>query len=840
MRPKMRPSMHLNTWNHLSVFVRTLIAVLLVGAASTASLAASPTPESSITSVGALVPAEKARLAATRPEPEPECGWHEGFKASELDDTVETVAVFDDGSGEALFVGGWFSTADGVAANGIARWDGTSWSTLSGPLSAGMEHDSNPGQRTVLALALYDDGDGEALFAGGSFTSAGGVMVNHIAKWDGSNWSALDGPLGTGLNDFVYALAVYDDGSGEALYVGGNFTTAGGQTANHIARWDGKTWRALSHSGSDIATDGFVATLAVWDDGTGEGLYAGGLFATAGGVTANGIARWDGAGWSVLSGPAGTGIQLHDFDPGTAWTLAVYDDGTSEALYVGGWFNNAGGIDPAAGIAKWDGAEWSRVGSYGSGPDFSVYALAVYDDGTSSALYAGGDSDHIARWDGAGWSTQDGPTSTGEYHGRVLALAGYDDGSSQALYVGGDFVNAPGVAVSFIARMDGTEWSALDGDSGSGFNHNVMALAEYDDGSSQKLYAGGWFTRAGRARANFVAGWDGSRWSALDGPSGTGMDGIVKTLATFDEKLYAGGQFTTAGGVTVNHIARWDGSEWSPLADSSGIGVAMLSSGTPTVHSLAVYDDGRGEALYIGGRFDTSGGFITKNAARWDGTEWTEMGNLAYSAHALAVYDDGSGEALYAATSGGIFKWDGTFWYLVSGTAKANQDDGSDRSGGEHGPPQWYALAVYDDGNGEALYAGGEYGYLMKWNGIEWTYLPGCDWWEVIVALEVVDDGRGEALFAGGGFESIGGLAVNHIARWDGTEWSALAGASEIGVGGYVGAITGHDDGNGKALWAGGGFTSAGGLTSSRIATWSCTPGPSPRPRSGSTRLSLP
>ncbi|MCP4592222.1 MAG: hypothetical protein GY842_15930, partial [bacterium] len=630
--------------------------------------------------------------------------------------------------------------------------------------------------------------------------------------------------------DLVYALAVYDDGSGEALYAGGDFTTAGGVTSNHIAKWDGVEWLALSPSGSDIASDGFVATLAVWDDGTGEGLYAGGLFATAGGVTANGIARWDEAGWSVLSGPGGTGIQHSNFFPGTAWTLAVYDDGTSEALYVGGQFEGAGGRGAAAGMAKWDGAEWSSVGSYGTGPDFPVFALAVYDDGTSSALYAGGDLGHITRWDGVGWSTQDGLTSsTSEYRARVLALAVYDDGSSQALYVGGDFVAAPGVAVNFIARTDGTEWSALASHSGSGFNHPVRALAEYDDGSSQKLYAGGWFTGAGGATVNYVAEWDGSGWSALDGPSGTGMDDIVNALAVYDDALYAGGWFTTAGGVTVNSIARWDGTEWWPLGGPSGIGVARFSSGTTTVTSLAVYDDGRGEALYACGYFDTSGGFITKNAARWNGTEWTEMGSLGHWAHALAVYDDGSGEALYAATDRGIFKWDGSLWYF---------DDGSDPSGGHNTPQVYVALAVYDDGNGEALYAGGEYGYLMKWNGIEWTDLPSSDWLGFIGVLAVVDDGRGEALFAGGA--SVDGLSVNNIARWDGTEWSALAGASEIGVGGTVGAITGHDDGNGKALWVGGSFTSAGGLTSSRIAKWSCTPGPSPSPRSGATRLSQP
>ncbi len=46
-------------------------------------------------------------------------------------------------------------------------------------------------------------------------------------------WSAL----GSGTNGFVRALAVFDDGTGPAVYVGGQFTTAGGVPANFIAKW---------------------------------------------------------------------------------------------------------------------------------------------------------------------------------------------------------------------------------------------------------------------------------------------------------------------------------------------------------------------------------------------------------------------------------------------------------------------------------------------------------------------------------------------------------------------------------------------------------------------------
>jgi hypothetical protein len=85
----------------------------------------------------------------------------------------------------------------------------------------------------VSALTVFDDGTGPALYAGGEFTTAGGVPAHGIARWDGTAWSSL----GSGMNDWVRALTVFDDGTGPALYAGGNFTTAGGGGAGRIAKW---------------------------------------------------------------------------------------------------------------------------------------------------------------------------------------------------------------------------------------------------------------------------------------------------------------------------------------------------------------------------------------------------------------------------------------------------------------------------------------------------------------------------------------------------------------------------------------------------------------------------
>src|SRR6185295_9449291 len=114
---------------------------------------------------------------------------------------VGAMTVYDDGSGPALYAGGIFTTAGGVMANRVAKWNGSTWSALSTATFL-----ANPPY--VGALTVYDDGGGPALYAGGSFVDVGSVLANNVARWDGASWAVL----GSGMNREVYALTVYDDG----------------------------------------------------------------------------------------------------------------------------------------------------------------------------------------------------------------------------------------------------------------------------------------------------------------------------------------------------------------------------------------------------------------------------------------------------------------------------------------------------------------------------------------------------------------------------------------------------------------------------------------------------
>ena len=46
---------------------------------------------------------------------------------------------------------------------------------------------------SVVALEVFDDGSGSgpALYVGGDFTVAGVILADRIARWDGTSWSTL-------------------------------------------------------------------------------------------------------------------------------------------------------------------------------------------------------------------------------------------------------------------------------------------------------------------------------------------------------------------------------------------------------------------------------------------------------------------------------------------------------------------------------------------------------------------------------------------------------------------------------------------------------------------------
>lgn len=160
--------------------------------------------------------------------------------------------------GGEIVAGGYFTHAGGAGATRLARWSpALGWTPFGSGASA-----------PVHALMSY----GGDLVAAGEFGLIDGIPANRIARWNGAGWTALgSGLTWPGRAPSANALAVYQGD----LVVSGSFSTAGGQPAWHIARWNGSSWAPL---GMGINEDGYGYALAPYSDE----LFVGGQFVTVG------------------------------------------------------------------------------------------------------------------------------------------------------------------------------------------------------------------------------------------------------------------------------------------------------------------------------------------------------------------------------------------------------------------------------------------------------------------------------------------------------------------------------------------------------------------------------
>jgi hypothetical protein len=215
-------------------------------------------------------------------------------------------------------------------AEGIARWDGTSWSAL----GSGFDIPSGNNPETVVSY-------GGEIVVGGYLTFSGAAPIHHLVHWTGSAFADLGG----GADGEVYTLAV----SGPDLLVGGPFTHVGGVEAHGAARWNGSQWSPLGDNAVEVS--GFREH--------GGRLFATGEFLDADGNEAYGAAVWTGERWY----PLGSGVD------GYASSL----DFLGDDLYVGGTFGWAFG-KPSFNIASLPGV--SIVG-VGDGPRTTALALDI-------------------------------------------------------------------------------------------------------------------------------------------------------------------------------------------------------------------------------------------------------------------------------------------------------------------------------------------------------------------------------------------------------------------------------------------------------------------------------
>jgi hypothetical protein len=472
--------------------------------------------------------------------------------------SVNALAV----SGTTVYAGGYFTTIGGQTRNRLAAI-GTDGSLLAwNPnLAAG-------GTPVVNALAV----DGSTVYVGGFFTSVDGTTrfslaaINADSNCLSTYSAACVQPWNPGAGNTVNAIAV----SGSTVYVGGQFTTIGGQTRNYLAAigTDGslQSWNPNANT--------TVNALAV----NGTTVYAGGLFTSIGSTARNRLAA------------IGTDGSLQSWDANAndiVYALAA----SGSTIYAGGNFTCFGNCPSGTeNVDKWTRNRLAAIGTDGSLHSWNpiangtVHALAV----SGSTVYAGGVFTSI------GGTTRNRLAAIHANGTLLLAWNPNADGTVNALavsgtniYAGGSFTTIGGQTRNKLAAID-TDGSLQPWDPNA--DGTVRALAV----SGSTVYVGGEFTSTGGAPRNRLAAIDTDGSLQSWDPNVGGVSPSVLALAVIGSTVYAGGTFTTIGGQTRNNLAaiHTDGSlqSWNPNANS-------------TVHVLAV----SGTTVYAGGSFTTIG-----------------------------------------------------------------------------------------------------------------------------------------------------------------------------------------------------------------------------------------
>jgi hypothetical protein len=232
---------------------------------------------------------------------------------------VAAVAAY----GNRIVVAGRFTSAGGLAGTeAIAAWDGEAWQSLGLNVAPG---------NAVWDVVVGDIGQGPRLFVAGGF----GIPFGGIAQFDGATWR----PVGTGVgingafSPYIADIEIFNDGSGPALYAVGRFDTIDNVPAQLAARFKGTSWSRVGAGLSRQNDSGkYLSAAAVFDDGTGRALYVGGTeFGITGRIGSASVARWSGGGSSALWSQAGQFLAT-----GRVTALRGWNDGASANLYLAG------------------------------------------------------------------------------------------------------------------------------------------------------------------------------------------------------------------------------------------------------------------------------------------------------------------------------------------------------------------------------------------------------------------------------------------------------------------------------------------------------------------------
>ena len=520
------------------------------------------------------------------------------FSYPSTGDAVNTIDVTDEGT---VLVGGRFNHAGGLEVNSVARWSPTSgWDDWNGGL-VGYSVLTDEVWPAVAYAIQYISANGDVYATGtfGNYTASSSVVdVRQFAKWDGVTWSLVSG-FGKPFNGAAWNIrALYFDDANSELYIGGTFNKyaptepLNNPVANRIVKynintetytelnsgilngngpyaitqWNGKVWAAghFNDMGNTYGSGLGSFDGVIWDnigDGMsgyhspksisahGSDIYVGGEFDRVDSLATDYLVKWnDASGWTdidlgLLSGAA------------SAYNKIIFETKViGSKLWFGGMFTGVNETLNSHGIGTYD-LNTGLVEGFGSGVDGStarVFAIEefqgdVYVGGSFTSI-DGVTANRLAKYSGGVW------TGIAEFFGDVYALENVGD---SLLIIGGSFYKVGTDATQRrIVAWTGTSLQNV----GNGFAGGTVYALESDDNGL--LHIGGTFFNPQQSDGTYLSEYNHYLIQYYDGlfVDSTDFDITGKVLSLQSDAngvLYFAGEFTNPNGLVLNSIGRW-------------------------------------------------------------------------------------------------------------------------------------------------------------------------------------------------------------------------------------------------------------------------------------------
>jgi hypothetical protein len=180
--------------------------------------------------------------------------------------------LYYDSVSSLLYAGGYFTYADNLVVNKIARWDGLHWDSLSSGARYGAP---------VFSITKYHG----KIFASSVFDNFPSSNQNWLYWWNVNRWDTLD----VRINQEVATFKEYNNN----LYLGGLFSKIGTQDANFIARYDGTNFYPIS-----LPSEGGGYSVNAIEFFQGQMYVGGNFYDTITGI--NDLERWNGSSYEHL------------------------------------------------------------------------------------------------------------------------------------------------------------------------------------------------------------------------------------------------------------------------------------------------------------------------------------------------------------------------------------------------------------------------------------------------------------------------------------------------------------------------------------------------------------